>query len=73
VKEGTDGFAYCQKDYVDKFGAVCAACGELIVGQVTEAIDKKYHPEHFRCANCEQSFEAGKFFPGPDGKPYCER
>lgn len=44
VEEGTDGFAYCTKDYIDTFAPKCASCGQSVIGRCTEGIfcDFKY-------------------------------
>jgi paxillin len=72
VFEGEDGFAYCDICHAEKFAVKCGACGEAIEGQCVEAMDKKWHPDHFACGLCKKPFD-GQFFPGDDGKPYCEQ
>jgi len=67
VHEGTDGYAYCKKDYLDTFAPKCGGCKEPIQGEVIEAIGKKWHPDHFVCGVCKTKFP-GTFFPGQDGK-----
>jgi hypothetical protein len=52
--------------FIRNMDFLCASCGQEIVGEVTEALGKKYHPEHFVCATCSQPF-SGAFFPGEDG------
>ncbi|KAL6064720.1 LIM and senescent cell antigen-like-containing domain protein 2 [Balamuthia mandrillaris] len=52
-------------------GPPCDYCGEPVVGKVTNALGKHYHPEHFVCTNCSQPFPGGKFLEY-EGKPYCE-
>lgn len=64
--EGSDNFAYCQKDYHEVFADKCATCGQMIVGQMISAANKKYHPEHFVCFSCKEKF-TGPFFPADDG------
>lgn len=72
--EGADGFAYCDICHADKFSVKCGGCGEGIVGgqSCLDAMGKKWHPEHFACGLCKKPF-SGQFFPGDDGKPYCEQ
>jgi hypothetical protein len=38
----------------------------------SEAINKKWHPEHFVCGTCKTPFKDGQFFAGDDGRyiPY---
>jgi hypothetical protein len=52
-------------------GPPCAHCGEMILGQVLNAIGKTYHPNHFVCTHCNQPFPAGVFVEHEE-KPYCE-
>lgn len=50
---------------------VCGACGDPIVaGSMLRAMDKVWHPEHFRCFDCGKTFEDGKFMPH-EGNPFC--
>lgn len=58
------------RDIIHK-GPPCANCGEMIIGQCTNALGKTYHPEHFVCACCSQPFVGGKFMI-KDNEPYCE-
>lgn len=50
----------------------CASCGELILGNYTEAMAKVWHPEHFVCTHCKSQFQDRKFIE-KDGKPYCDQ
>jgi len=52
-------------------GPVCAQCNTIIVGRWITALGKKWHPEHFVCAQCFNPFPNGTFFEY-EGKPYCE-
>eukprot|EP01129_Flabellula_baltica_P008894 TRINITY_DN355_c0_g1_i3.p1 TRINITY_DN355_c0_g1~~TRINITY_DN355_c0_g1_i3.p1 ORF type:complete len:413 (-),score=85.46 TRINITY_DN355_c0_g1_i3:89-1327(-) len=54
-------------------GPECAACGEMIFGQVISAAGSHYHPDHFICEYCSQPFPNGRFIKGPDDLLYCER
>ena len=71
VEEGEDNFAYCEECFVTAFSTICAGCNAPIDGEVINAMDLAWHPEHFVCTTCKQRLEA--FFPGPDGYPYCEK
>ena len=42
------------------------------MSQVTTALGKVWHPEHFVCAECDQEIGTKTFFER-DGKPYCEK
>jgi len=72
VEEGTDGYAYCTKDYIATFSAKCPSCGEFIEGQTIEAMGKKWHPNHFVCGTCKAVLN-GQFFPAENGIAYCEK
>eukprot|EP01088_Endostelium_zonatum_P007709 TRINITY_DN2007_c0_g1_i1.p1 TRINITY_DN2007_c0_g1~~TRINITY_DN2007_c0_g1_i1.p1 ORF type:complete len:558 (-),score=187.68 TRINITY_DN2007_c0_g1_i1:152-1825(-) len=49
----------------------CAHCGDPIVGRVTNAMGKAFHPDHFVCSNCSQPFPDGAYIEH-DGQAYCE-
>lgn len=57
------------KDIIHR-GPPCAKCGDMIIGQILNAIGRTYHPEHFVCACCSQPFDQGKFIIH-EGEPYC--
>jgi len=70
--EGSDGYAYCSKDFQDAFGTKCASCGQVIVGELLNAIEKQFHPNCFVCGTCKVQL-SGQFFIAPNGNPYCEK
>jgi formylmethanofuran dehydrogenase subunit E len=43
----------------------------MIIGAVTNAMEKTWHAEHFVCTQCGRPFPNGAFVE-MDGKPYCE-
>lgn len=45
-----DGHAYCEKDYMAKFGHKCMGCGEYITGEFIGALGGDWHKECFVCA-----------------------
>jgi hypothetical protein len=49
----------------------CPACGGLISGRAIEALDHKWHPEHFVCMNCQKPLQETQYRQ-EEGKPYCE-
>jgi len=52
----------------------CAGCVKPITdGKPVEALDKKWHPQCFKCASCNAGFPDGSFVEGSDGKPYCNK
>lgn len=51
--------------------STCFACDKPITGQVLSALGKKYHPEHFTCAKCNEPIKDSKF-QQHEGLPYCD-
>jgi hypothetical protein len=49
----------------------CPACGESITGSAIQAMDHKWHPEHFVCTNCQEPLPE-EHYRQQAGKPYCE-
>lgn len=66
VEEGEDGYAYCTKDFINKFSVKCASCNEPIIGQVINAMGKTWHPDHFICNTCKTKL-SGQFYSTEDG------
>ncbi|XP_050714328.1 paxillin-like isoform X10 [Eriocheir sinensis] len=65
-----DGRPYCEQDYHDLFSPRCAYCNGPILDKCVTALDKTWHPKHFFCTQCGNTFgEEG--FHERDGKPYC--
>lgn len=54
-----------------KNAAKCAGCNEPVVGAVTTAISKKWHPDCFKCSKCQQKIGGAFFASG--GKPVCKK
>lgn len=52
-------------------GPPCAACSEMIIGPVTNAMDKTFHPECFVCVHCRKPFKTGGFVEH-EGQPWCD-
>merc|ERR1711916_8327 len=71
-KEGEDGYAYCDPCFVTAFSTVCATCNQVIEGEVINAMDKAFHPDHFTCEICKSDLTSA-FFPGKNGLPLCEK
>jgi hypothetical protein len=67
-----DGRVYCAACYERCVAPVCAHCHRPIVGRVVDALERKWHPEHFVCVVCGNGFPDGKFFD-KDNLPYCEK
>lgn len=65
------GKPYCDIHYHQQAGSVCAGCGKAVSGRCVDALDKKWHPEHFVCAFCMNPL-AGGAYTANNGKPYCK-
>jgi len=65
------GKPYCEQHYHLQTGSLCAGCGKSISGRSVNALDKKWHPEHFVCAFCMNPL-AGGAFTEQNGKAYCK-
>jgi len=66
-----NGAPHCQDCYQGMFCPKCAHCNGAIMDRCITAIGKKWHPDHFICAQCLKPFPGGNFFER-DGRPYCE-
>lgn len=65
------GKPYCDIHYHQQTGSLCAGCGKAVTGRVINALDKKWHPEHFVCSFCMSPL-AGGAFTEHSGKAYCK-
>lgn len=55
----------------------CANCDKVLVGEVLEALGKKWHPACFVCpgwqdSKCNVNLK-GTFYTGEDGRGYCAK
>jgi len=66
-----EGKLYCEADYQCLYGNRCGRCGENIVGRCINALDLKWHPEHFTCDECGNQL-AGTSFVKRLGRPHCK-
>jgi len=64
------GKPYCETHYHQQTGSLCSGCGKPITGRCVNALDKKWHPEHFVCAFCMNPL-AGGSFTEHNSKAYC--
>lgn len=62
---------YCEADFLLLFGDRCARCGEAIIGRCLNALDLKWHPDHFTCDECGVAL-AGSSYIKRLGRPYCK-
>eukprot|EP00834_Sanchytrium_tribonematis_P003917 NODE_170_length_14437_cov_1.447273.p7 type:complete len:241 gc:universal NODE_170_length_14437_cov_1.447273:13970-13248(-) len=65
------GHVYCLEHYEEICNSKCGYCDELITDSYITALEKKWHPEHFFCSHCGNTFEDGQFMEN-EGKPYCK-
>lgn len=64
-----DGMPFCKDCYYNRFGEVCAGCGERIHGGTLNAMGKKWHRECFVCSACSGPLESR--YATRDGRPLC--
>ncbi|UYV81301.1 TGFB1I1 [Cordylochernes scorpioides] len=64
------GKPYCELHYHTRNGTLCHGCQKGIDGKCAIAMNRKYHPEHFTCANCNTVLGEGTYRDHMD-KPYC--
>jgi len=66
-----NGLPTCDKCN-NEAGAKCAECKKPIVGKITTALGKSYHPGHFQCFVCKTALDVIPFVQH-NGKVYCEK
>jgi len=66
-----NGKPFCEVHYHQQTGTLCSGCGKPITGRCVNALEKKWHPEHFVCAFCMNPL-AGGTFTEQNGKAYCK-
>ncbi|ORZ36190.1 hypothetical protein BCR44DRAFT_127286 [Catenaria anguillulae PL171] len=59
----------CETDFNELAFEKCAKCTKPIDGECFNALDKKFHPNCFRCQRCDMALKGG--FLRFDEKPYC--
>jgi LIM and senescent cell antigen-like-containing domain protein 1/2 len=73
-----DGEFYCEADHSLLFSPRCAGCKEVINGKCVNALDQKWHVEHFvwyillTSQHCERPL-VGTNFVKKDDRPYCKQ
>jgi len=65
------GKPYCEVHYNQVAGSICAGCNKAIVGRAVQALNKKWHPEHFVCAFCNTPLPGTNHVENA-GKAYCK-
>ncbi|KAG5335056.1 LIMS2 protein, partial [Acromyrmex charruanus] len=47
-----EGYKYCEHDFHVLFAPCCGKCGEFVIGRVIKAMNSNWHPQCFRCEEC---------------------
>jgi len=61
---------YCREHYVQLFANSCFPCGEPILRDGVQFLEKHYHHYCFKCTKCETILQSGKFIEW-DTQPLC--
>lgn len=70
--EGADGRPYCEAHIrVKGRAAQCYTCNGPILGRIVNAMNRRFHPEHFVCSFCRREL-VRTAFKELDGRPYCQ-
>lgn len=56
--------------FPDGRGIFCAKCDLVIIGRILNAMDRRWHPECFKCDTCTTSLEHVSSYEH-EGRPYC--
>ncbi|KAH6585724.1 hypothetical protein BASA50_001059 [Batrachochytrium salamandrivorans] len=69
----TDGITkiYCETDYFRRLDLTCAKCGLALRGPYINALNRKYHMEHFTCSVCPTAFRQYDSYYERDGQVFC--
>ncbi|KAJ1554826.1 hypothetical protein HK096_001248 [Nowakowskiella sp. JEL0078] len=72
--QSTDGKidVFCEKDYFKRLDLLCAKCGGALRGPHINALNKKYHLEHFSCSSCSTIFRQHDSYYERDGQVFCQ-
>jgi len=66
-----EGDFYCTPHYEILLLKKCAKCGKPCKGRSITALGKVWHPDHFSCHICNETFVESHFYEN-DGLPYCQ-
>ncbi|EDQ93007.1 uncharacterized protein MONBRDRAFT_19246 [Monosiga brevicollis MX1] len=66
-----DDVPYCKQHFHEKRGTICNGCMGPIEGQYINALDAKWHVEHFTCALCMAAL-ANTRFRERNASAYCQ-
>uniref|UniRef100_A0A915J484 Uncharacterized protein n=1 Tax=Romanomermis culicivorax TaxID=13658 RepID=A0A915J484_ROMCU len=67
------GLAYCELHFYQLFGNVCFKCGQVITGDVFQALQKAWCIKCFACTLCDKKMDQKSKFYELDMKPVCKR
>ncbi|XJO73612.1 hypothetical protein BDV3_004567 [Batrachochytrium dendrobatidis] len=69
----TDGTTkiYCETDYFRRLDLICAKCGLALRGPYINALNRKYHMEHFTCSVCPTAFRQHDSYYERDDQVFC--
>eukprot|EP00002_Diphylleia_rotans_P013017 TRINITY_DN2535_c0_g3_i2.p1 TRINITY_DN2535_c0_g3~~TRINITY_DN2535_c0_g3_i2.p1 ORF type:complete len:650 (-),score=138.27 TRINITY_DN2535_c0_g3_i2:1894-3843(-) len=57
-----DGHPICHEHFLEYSCPRCGGCGKSITAQFVTALERKWHPECFRCYVCSGPLPGGQFF-----------
>jgi hypothetical protein len=62
----------CETDYFRRLDLICAKCGGALRGPHINALNKKYHLNHFTCTVCNVVFQPNASYYEHNGNIYCQ-
>lgn len=62
----------CETDYFRRLDLICAKCGGALRGPHINALNKKYHLNHFTCTVCDVVFQPNASYYEHNGNIYCQ-
>lgn len=62
----------CETDYFRRLDLICAKCGGALRGPHINALNKKYHLDHFTCTVCNVVFQPNASYYEYNGNIYCQ-
>lgn len=68
-----DKVILCERDYFRRLDLLCAKCGQALRGAHINALNKKYHLEHFTCSVCSTVFRQHDSYYEREGQVYCQQ
>ncbi|KAI9143486.1 hypothetical protein BKA69DRAFT_1062211 [Paraphysoderma sedebokerense] len=69
----SDGKQYplCERDYFKRLDLICAKCNGALRGSYINALNRKYHVDHFTCSVCPTVFGPSESYYEHDGDVFC--